>query len=368
MRLALVINSLSAGGAERVMSVLANAWVSRGHDVTLITYDDGRGAFYELDDRVRHRPLDLAGASTGLLSGVGKNLRRVRRLRAELRQTAPDCVVSFVDQVNVLTAVAAIRTGSRVVVAERVDPAMAPISPMWRALRNRTYGLADVVVVQTRAAIASLPTAARARAVVIPNPVLTSVGVVPPRRSSSRRTVLGIGRLVSQKGFDLLLSAFGGLQHEFSEWDLVILGEGPLRAELESQIASAGLAGRVRLPGLTANTSTFLQDADLFVLSSRFEGFPNALCEAMSWGVASIATNCRSGPAEIVQSGTDGLLVPADSVAALQEAMRRLMRDEDERRRLGERARDVSRRYNVDSVLAAWDAVIGSAAPPREDH
>lgn len=363
MRLTLVINSLAAGGAERVLSVLANAWAARGHDVTLITYDDGRRAFYELDKDVRRQPLGLAGASTGFLSAVGNNLRRIRRLRAELRRGAPDCVVSFVDQVNVLTAIAAIGTGSRVVVCERVDPAMAPISPTWRTLRNRTYRLADVVVVQTRAAIASLPASGRARAVIIPNPV-RAPGAVRSTRTRLRRLVLGIGRLVPQKGFDLLLAAFARLQGRFSDWDLVILGEGPLQAELAATVAREGLSDRVRLAGLTSTVDEYLAQADVFVLPSRFEGFPNALCEAMSWGVASIAADCPSGPREIVQDGVDGVLVPPEDVPALTAALARLMSSDAERTRLGARAREVSHRYNLDAVLAAWDIAIRSPKTP----
>jgi glycosyltransferase involved in cell wall biosynthesis len=362
MRLALVINSLAAGGAERVTAMLAGAWVERGHEVTLFTYDHGEKAFYALDRRVRLRPLALAAPSLGALHGLTSNVRRIRRLRAELRRDAPDCVVSFVDQVNVITAVAAVGLGCRVVVAERVDPAMAPIPRGWRWLRDRAYRLADVIVVQTAGAVRSLPAAVRSRSQVIPNPVRTQAA--SPPRAGGRRTVLGVGRLVPQKGFDLLIGAFARLSTRFPDWDLVILGEGPARADLEARVRAAKLEGRVLLVGLVPDVDSHYAQADVFVLSSRFEGFPNALCEAMSWGVAAIATDCRSGPAEIVRHDIDGLLVSSEDIDGLTAALERLLGDDDTRRRLGLRAREIGTRFSLDTALAAWDTAISLLRGP----
>jgi glycosyltransferase involved in cell wall biosynthesis len=271
-------------------------------------------------------------------------VRRIRRLRAELRRDAPDCVVSFVDQVNVITAVAAVGLGCRVVVAERVDPAMAPIPRGWRWLRDRAYRLADVIVVQTAGAV-------RTQA-------------ASPPRAGGRRTVLGVGRLVPQKGFDLLIGAFARLSTRFPDWDLVILGEGPARADLEARVRAAKLEGRVLLVGLVPDVDSHYAQADVFVLSSRFEGFPNALCEAMSWGVAAIATDCRSGPAEIVRHDIDGLLVSSEDIDGLTAALERLLGDDDTRRRLGLRAREIGTRFSLDTALAAWDTAISLLRGP----
>jgi glycosyltransferase involved in cell wall biosynthesis len=366
MRLTFTIYSLEAGGAQRVATLLANAFAERGHDVTILTFTGGEPPFYPLDARIAHRHLGPSGARAGAAQKLWANVRRVARLRAALRRSAADTIVSFIDQMNVVTSMASIGLGARVVVTERVDPAMAPISATWKRLRDWSYRLADAIVMQTAQAAGSLPEAARRRSVVIPNPVRAPAPRPDRPPHADRRLIVGIGRLVPQKGFPVLVQSFARLQQEFPAWDLAILGEGPERGALESLIAREGLAGRVRLPGIIADVGEYLSIADLFVLPSLFEGFPNALCEAMSWGLPVIASDCRSGPAEIVRDGVDGVLVPPGDAGALATAMRRLMADETQRARLGAAATQVATRYGLPEVVRAWEAVIGGDRPATE--
>lgn len=178
------------------------------------------------------------------------------------------------------------------------------------------------------------------------------------------RRVVAVGRLVAQKGFDLLLQAFARLQGRYPDWSLVIVGEGPLRAELEGLVERLGLSGRVFLPGLVQAVPALLKRCDLFVLASRYEGFPNALGEAMAAGLPVIAADCPTGPRELVRHGVDGLLVPPEDPATLAEAMDRLMGDGEERRRLAGRAVEVTARFSEEKVLALWDQVLAEAGVP----
>jgi len=258
-----------------------------------------------------------------------------------------------------VTGLASIGLGFRVVMAERTDPAMAPIGRLWKTLRNWSYRLADTVVFQTHAATRSLGHGLRRRVQVIPNPVqLPDLAQRTVKVGSSRRLLLAVGRLAPEKGLDLLLEAFARLQRRFDTWDLTILGDGPIRGELEAAVSRHGLEGRVSLPGAISDVARYYHAADLFVLPSRYEGFPNALCEAMSWGLPVIAADCHSGPREITRDGLDGRLVPPDDVAALAGAMEELISDEAERQRLGRAARDGIRRYDLALVLDAWDTVL----------
>jgi glycosyltransferase involved in cell wall biosynthesis len=363
MRLTFVIYSLEAGGAQRVAGLLLNAWVDRGHDVTVLTF--AGTPFYPIDSRVRQRHLSGMAGTAGLVGKTLNNLRRIRQLRLELQRSAPDCIVSFIDQLNVVTALAAIGLRRRLVISERVDPAMAPINATWKFLRDECYRLTDAIVMQTQGAVASLPPFARSRAVVIPNPVRAPDRRSVERRPCPRKIIVGIGRLVPQKGFDLLLEACSRVFRDVSDWDLIILGEGPDRQSLENSLANLGLAGRVSLPGIAPDVDAYLSRADLFVLSSRFEGFPNALCEAMSWGLPVIATDCRSGPSEIVQDDVDGVLVAPDSVDALESAMRRLIGDEQLRERLGAAASRISSRFGLPTIVDEWLSVLGSTENGR---
>jgi glycosyltransferase involved in cell wall biosynthesis len=274
-------------------------------------------------------------------------------------------VISFVAETNVLTLSACRRFGVPILVAERIDPAQHSIGRLRHRLRRALYPRAHAVVVQTEAArvwIHERIPGARAR--IIPNPAIAphDDSREPQWRPQGGRWVVGMGRLTRQKGFDLLLRAFARCCRARPEWSLAILGEGEERSRLEALAGELGVAPRVMLPGAVPRPAEILRRADLFVLSSRFEGFPNALLEAMACGVASIAADCPSGPAEILDSGRDGVLVPAEDTDALTEAMERLMGDEAQRRALGVRATGVTQRFSLERVAGMWEALLAEAS------
>jgi len=353
MRLALVISSLGAGGAERVLATLANHWAGRGDTVTLITLADGTADFYPLDERIRRVPLGLAGRSGGLVAALRANLARLWALRRAIHAARADYVVSFGDKTNVLTLLTG--WGVPVIISERIDPRQHPIGRVWSALRRGVYPLAAGLVVQTEAvkswAAATFPALL---VTVIPNPV----NIPPPSPIPRSRSVLGMGRLVRQKGFDLLLQACAG----YDDVQVTILGEGDERSALQAQAAALGVT--LHLPGVVQDPAAWLAEAAVFALPSRYEGFPNALLEAMAGGGAVVAANCPSGPAEIITDGVDGLLVPTEDAAALGAALRRLLDDPPERARLGKAARQtVLSRYSLGAIAAQWDALFERVRP-----
>jgi GalNAc-alpha-(1->4)-GalNAc-alpha-(1->3)-diNAcBac-PP-undecaprenol alpha-1,4-N-acetyl-D-galactosaminyltransferase len=357
-RMTLVIHSLSSGGAERVCSILANAWAERGWQVTLVTFTRAeQPPFYRLHPAVVHRPLGIARVTPGLGGRAGNLFRRVRTLRRALRASAPDVVVSFMNNTNVQVVAAAFGSGVPVVVAEHSDPAQHDIGPLWSRLRSLAYPHAARVVVLNQRVLETFSTAIQRRSRVIPNPVLEasprSRADEPPRASS--KTLITLGRFSPEKGFDLLLDAFAQVAARHPDWRLVIWGEGPLRASLEEQRNRLGLTHRVCLPGLTTEPYGELQRADLYVLPSRYECFPMGLCEAMACGLPVVGFDCRTGPREIIEHGVDGILVPAGDVTALASALDRLMGDPDERARLASRAPAVTDRFGLPRVLALWD-------------
>jgi GalNAc-alpha-(1->4)-GalNAc-alpha-(1->3)-diNAcBac-PP-undecaprenol alpha-1,4-N-acetyl-D-galactosaminyltransferase len=362
--LTLVVASLDPGGAERVVATLANHWARRGRSVTLLTLDDGsRPPFYELDPAIRHRPLAVAGLSRGWVERVAANLRRIRVLGRAIRASRPAALLSFIDTTNVLALCAAWPSRLPVVVSEHTDPERHPLPAAWRILRRGTYRWAAAIVTPNEEARGLLPPGLRARTRVIPNPIPRPTTIRPPRSGASR-LALSIGRLSEEKGHDRLIQAFARVAGPRPDWRLVIAGEGPRRGELEALRDRLGLRERVELPGLVKDVGGLLGRADLYVLASRREVFPMALCEAMAAGVPPVAMAYRPGIREFVRDGVDGVVVPDGDVGALAEAMARLMDDDTARQRLGARAVEVVERYGADRVLGLWEELLRAVAPP----
>lgn len=365
MRVALIITSLDGGGAQRVVSTMANYWSAKDWNVTVVTFDDGRvGPAYRLRESVLHRPLGVARDSGGRRAAPMNGVRRVMALRREIKVQTPDVVVSFIDVTNVVTVLAAVGLGVPVVVSERIDPSRHRIGLFWRVLRPWCYRWAAGVVTQTTDALRFFSHGVRRRGRVIPNPV-PAVGDGDPGVGSRNATIVGMGRLSRQKGFDLLLRAVAAIAGTQASWSLVIWGEGECRGELESLRDELGLRGRVSLPGWTAEPLEELRRSGIFVLSSRYEGFPNVLCEAMACGLPVVSFDCPSGPREIIRDGVDGILVPAEDCEALARALRRLLEDESERSRLGTRAIEVADRFGVHGVMSMWEDMLTKARDKR---
>ncbi len=362
MRITLIISSLSAGGAERVLSTLANEWIGRGHAVTLITLGPVLTDWFPLDPSVRRIGLDLLVQSMHVAEALRNNLRRLSRLRQAVRDSGPDIVIAFGDTTNVLTLLACTGMGIRTIVSERVDPRQHPLGSGWNRLRSLSYRRAEALVVQTEALRGWAEGIVPKEAVhVIPNPVRSTAAGRTQKGPASDRSgprVIAMGRLTKQKGFDLLLEAFARCRPHHANWRLCILGEGEERRSLETQASGLHIRDSVEMPGVVKDQDAQLACSDLFVLSSRYEGFPNALLEAMACGLPVIATDCPTGPAEIITHDENGLLVPAGDSTALAEAMQRLMSDADERRRLAARAPEVRQRFSPEVILDRWDRLL----------
>jgi glycosyltransferase involved in cell wall biosynthesis len=347
------------------MSVLASAWSDRGSEVTLIAFDGSHVPAYPLHAAVKLRSLGVPNQpSANLFQALSRNIRRIWRLRREIYQSKPDVVISFVDFPNILTLLATRGARVPVIVSERANPALVEIGAFWGMLRRLTYPFASALVCQTSAMVTLTQAKIKIAGYTIPNPVvLPSSSNIQPNRNSKSRLIVAMGRLVPQKGFDLLLEAFSRIADRHPDWLVKILGQGPLQKQLEAQAESLGIKERVYFAGVLADPFPELRAADLFVFSSRFEGFGNALAEAMACGLPAISFDCPAGPSDIIRQGVDGILVPPEDVTALAQAMDRLMGDERERARLAHRAREAVDRFSLEGVLVLWDKLFGDVVP-----
>ena len=378
-----LIHSLDGGGAERVMAALASRLAQRSHQVTLVTLGDGNGDRHEVDALVRRCRLDLLFQQQGLLGKLSGNRRRIVALRSALTDLSPDVVLSFCDRTNILAGFACPQ-GVPLVLSERSDPSQQNLGRIWEWLRDRSYRRAQHLVALSDTSAEHLR-----RRFSVPLSVIPSAVDVPPMRSDrelakSNQLVIGIGRLEPEKGFDRLIHAFADADTESSEWRLRILGEGSCRDALQSLAQQLGLQDRVEFPGWVRPVWSELSAATMFVLPSRYEGFPSALLEAMVVGVPSIAVDCESGPRAILverqaepvvavkaapsdQTNVHssllndvlpgGLLVPNDT-GSLADGMRLFMADSQTRERIAQQGIEVAERFGWAELVSRYEAVL----------
>ena len=284
-------------------------------------------------------------------------VRRSTHLAHLFRREHPDWIVSFMESANMPAIVAAVMTGllSRLRVSVRTNPSAIP--PPWRWLIFWLYRAPERVVapsVGVKKRLESMGVPAK-KVSVIPNPVapraVAPSGVLPP---FSHSYVLGVGRLHPEKGFDRLVTAFADVGR--TDLHLIVVGEGDDRPKLDCLARALGIGPRVHFPGVVAEVGPWYYHAQCFVLSSRHEGCPNALMEAMANGCAAISVDCQYGPAEIVEDGKSGLLVAQDDIAALAKAISRVVSDGSLRQQLSTEGRRRVDRYSVEKLAPLWFA------------
>jgi GalNAc-alpha-(1->4)-GalNAc-alpha-(1->3)-diNAcBac-PP-undecaprenol alpha-1,4-N-acetyl-D-galactosaminyltransferase len=407
-----VIAHLGPGGAQRVAVNAANAFVERGHDVHVILVGHNKQA-YTLDPRVvlhdctgiqgdsipsafegaeaptqepqspGHkakpemppdpkqqavptgptetyvRPIHIAvrnavgGTLGSILFALGL-VRRVGRLRRKLKATKPDAVLSFLTQTNILTVLATRGLNTRTVISERNDPRLQRHRPRVELMRRLVYRQADIVTANSRGALTALePFVPKRKLAFLPNPLM------PPASteiaSLQAPTIVTVGRLVEQKGIDVLLAAWAQSTEHLPEWRLAIVGDGPLRDTLQARSRELGIEGSVDWHGHLADPFPLLRASKFFVMTSRFEGTPNALLEAMACGLPGIVSDASPGPCELVgMDESAGLIVPVEGATETAAAIVRLAREEPLRRRLAASARERAHEHEPDRALKVW--------------
>lgn len=361
--IAIVLSGIGAGGTERVVSMLANRLAGTGWRVTIITPEAADAqSYYPLDPEVKVVRLGLPASRYSRLRANWVAARRILAMRRMFADLKPDVVLSFLTRTNVQSLIATLGMDVPVIVSERNNPALQDVGPMWHSLRAILYRRAYGLVVMTRGVLSFFPEAQRRRSWIIPNFATLPAGVTAGRGG---KMLTAVGRMVPQKGFDLLLQAFAQIAPRFPDWALTIWGDGPDREELERLSEKLGLYGRVNFPGISNRPAGWIEGADIFVLSSRYEGWGIVLLEAMAAGLPVVSFNCQWGPAEMVADGSNGLLVQPEDVEGLSRALARLMADPALCERLGAAARVDSVRFSPERVLAQWEDVLQQAVADK---
>jgi glycosyltransferase involved in cell wall biosynthesis len=371
MRITTVIGGLLGGGAERVCVNLANAWVDRGWDVTLLTVaQNSINSAYSIDPRVKRQDVgwprqpradelnSIAIVTQGLEQAgcpeLVAEINLIAMIRCAILVTSPDLVVAHVDMTNVRVLATMLGTKVPVIACEHTDVNQIYL-PRWQSARYVLYRGAAAVVA-SHAAGADWLARSGARAYAIHNPL-----VGPPsfklERKDDKRRLISIGRLSPEKRPALMVRAFASIAADFPNWDLEIYGVGPLSDPLAG-LANELAPGRIHLRGFTKDVYTILTGADLFVSSSWVEGFGNTIWEALACGVPVVVTDCGAAVRSLVRDGVDGLIVRERGIRGFAAALGSLMKDDARRKAFAARAPEVLTRFSLESSLAAWDALL----------
>ena len=342
------------GGAEKALISIANGLVSNGIEVTIVALGINN-IVYTVDKRVSIVPL-----TDKFKVNILNKFFRFINLFKFLYKIKPDVVFSFWTQPAIYSAIFSKFINFQVVYAERGDPSDSEYTGLLGILRKFFFNRIDYFVFQTKGAQQYFPSTIQNKSIIINNPVQIAYEEypIPDYRNN---VIVNVGRLHSQKNQMLLIDAFEKLVDEYPNYTLEIFGEGELRVEIEDHIANKGLQKSVKLKGTTNNLFEEIYHSKMFVLSSDYEGMPNALMEAMAIGLPSISTDCKPGGArEIIQNGVNGLIVERGNADSLYRAMKYYIENPLIADKFAEKGKEISNTHSFDKIIERWSECINN--------
>ena len=354
MKILFVNSSLTDGGSERAMSLVAGQMAGFGYDVEMLLLRDKKKT-YSIDPRIEVVQLSYSSTSKSVIL-----IERLRKIRSTVKESKADCVITFMWDLNVMVLAATIGLKTQKVISERAYPGSSHRTKVSRILERAFYRFADVIVYQTEDARSFCPQALLEKSRVIPNIVMKPV--IEPYSGIRDKRIVSVGRLTEQKNFPLLIKAFSMFAKTNPDYILEIYGEGSLKTALRSLSRDLGISKSVVFKGYVCNIAEEIRNACMFVLPSNYEGISNAITEAMAMGIPTICTDCPAGGAAMmIESGVNGLLVPVGDDVKLARAMIRVADDDVLARNFSRNAKEVATRFSADKIGRMWEEVIDVA-------
>lgn len=356
------------GGVERMSTTLMNELVKRGHDVFLFTWDEREDAkaFYHIDPRVRWTKLAMGNPAKK--AGPLLRLRRALKVRNILKSIRPDVVLGFQEGSFVTLKLYGLGLGIPMICAIRESPFryehLKAQPPFWFSCQ--VFRLAAAVTVQFARYKKAFPKFLWPKIKLTPNHIFPATELAHPEgRAGARNILLSTGRLSPEKNHKVLIEAFSMIADDFPDWDLVIVGKGGQDEPLKKQAAALpeSVAARIRLPGPTDDVPSWLKQAQLFCLPSKWEGFPNALAEAMAHGLPCVGFAGCDGVCDLIDDKKTGLLAEGNGNAVrLADALRSLMQSPDLRQALGRAGFEKTKSYSPEAILDHWEEILRTGA------
>jgi len=341
MKILFIISSLNSGGAERVVSLLANYFI-KNHQVTIATFSNNE-PFYTLDKNIIHKKLDLLKNSTTTFDKIKNIFYRIKSLKMFFKQENPDIVISFMTHTNILSIIASKLNNQKIIISERIAYDFYN-SNILNLIRKCIYPFANTLITQTKADKENYKFLNNVE--VIYNPISFIDCDI-----KKENIILAVGRLDKQKGFDTLIDVFNQID---TNWQLIIAGDGKEKVNLEKLIYK----NNIKLIGNQKDIFKWYEKSSIFVLSSKKEGFPNVLLEAMSCGCAVVSFDCPYGPSEIIEHNKNGLLVENQNKEELKKAIELLIKNKSLRDKLSKEAIKVKEKYSIEKIAKEWENII----------
>ena len=344
-----------AGGAERQIILLSNQLAKRGHEVILLVLAENLTS-YEIDPNVL--VVDLSDVEAGVRSSFGKIIKRLIAFRKYIKEEKPDVIINYNLQSAYFCMTLCKKERGKVIYSERGDPYDAEYSGLLGLIRDYTVKHMDGLVFQTEGARDFFSDDVKQKSIVIHNSVNIPQDKYPIPAVREKR-IVNVGRLHRQKNQKLLIDAFAKISDSFPGYKLEIYGDGELHDELQRQINDLGLKDMIVFYPSRKDLWNCIYNASLFVLTSDYEGMPNALMEAMALGLPCISTDCRPGGARsLIEDGENGFIVPVRNVDALTEAISHCLSKEEIREKIAVNARKIMETHSEKVLFDKWDKFI----------
>ena len=341
-----------AGGAERQIVLLSNQLAKRGHRVTLCILAENKSE-YPIDDIVS--VIDLSQVER---SGKLRIIRRFMAFRRTVKRIKPDIIINYNLQSAYFCLALSKAIRGKIIYSERGDPYDDEYSGLLGRIRDFTVLRMNGLIFQSEGARDFFPKQVRQKSIVIHNSVNIPQDKFPIPECREKR-IVSVGRLHPQKNQRLLIGAFSLIAQKYPEYILDIYGDGCLRDELQKQIDDLALSDRIHIYASRKDVWDCIHRAALFVLTSDYEGMPNALMEAMALGLPCISTDCRPGGARtLIEDGVNGYVVPLRDVNKLAERMDDLITDDVKARRVGCEAKYLQDTHSDLVIFNKWDGFL----------
>lgn len=361
-KIAFYIGSLNKGGAERVISNLAEFFYSKGYKVWMITKFIAKEE-YSLSPGITRVVADITKDEE---KGRIQNLvLRIKKLRNIIKEIHPDVLVSFIGKSNLMCIAATRGTGIPVAVSVRSNPEREIGNGWKKRFTFAMFQMAEGVILQTSEAKDFFPKSIQKKTIILQNS-LNPEFIRPPYSGEKRKEIVTVGRIDKNKNQHMLIEAFVPLAESFPEWNVVLYGAGEERTKLENRVRELQLEGRILFMGMQKNIPEKIEGSSIFVLPSKQEGMPNALIEAMVLGLAVISTDCPcGGPRDLIVPEENGILVPVDDIQGLTRELKRLMENEQLREKLSKNAVLLKDKVMPERINAQWEEYLKTCSQKR---